>query len=97
MGNIKTPTLTVLNQGKDFKVFQVTGLAGMVMLNHHSTTEAIIVVEQGRAVLNLNGDKHQLKMGDVFVIPAGEAHSLTIVNDFMAKAVMALDAEIKFN
>ncbi len=93
---INKPELTPLKVGDSFKTLQINGLAGTVMPEHHSTKEAVIVVQDGRALLKMNDSNHNLKKGSVFIIAAGNNHSLTIIEDFKAVAIMAINSEINF-
>lgn len=96
MDVIHKPQLTHLKIGTSFKTMQVTGQAGALMPPHHSTGEAIIIVQEGRALLKMPDSEHILEKGSCFIIPAGKEHSLQIVKDFKAVAVMAVDSEINF-
>ncbi|MGB3149433.1 MAG: cupin domain-containing protein [Maribacter sp.] len=93
---IHKPQLTHLQIGNSFKTMQVTGQAGTSMPPHHSTGEAIIIVQEGQALLKMPDAEHVLEKGSCFIIPAGKEHSLKIVTDFKAVAVMAVDSEINF-
>ncbi len=93
---ISKPELTPLEVGDSIKTIQVTGLAGMTMSPHHSTKEAVIVVQEGQALLKMPESDHLLKKGSTFIIPAGKEHTLTIQKDFKAVAIMAVDSEINF-
>ncbi len=90
------PELTPLEMGHSIKTLQVKGLAGTVMPPHHSTKETVIVVQEGMALLKMPEGSHTLKKGFTFIIPAGKEHTLTIQQDFMAIAIMAVDSEINF-
>jgi quercetin dioxygenase-like cupin family protein len=94
---INKPELSFLEMGDSIKTMQVKGLAGMIMPLHHSTKEAVIVVQEGQALLKMPKSEHQLKPGTTFIIPAGKEHMLTIQKDFKAIAIMAVDSEINFN
>lgn len=83
--------------GKLFKTFSITGKSGMKMPHHHATHEAVVVVLEGKAVLHINGEDISLNAGESRVIPAGVPHSLDVVEDFKATAVMAAKSEIIFN
>ena len=93
---INKPELTHLQIGSSFKTMQVTGQAGMLMPPHHSTGEAIIIVQEGQALLKMPDAEHILKKGSSFIIPAGKEHALHIIKDFKGIAVMAVDSEINF-
>ncbi len=56
------PELTHLTLGDTFKVLLVKGLTGMKMPPHHSTQEAVIVVQKGEALLQLPDGEHLLKV-----------------------------------
>ena len=72
------------------------GLAGMVIPFQRSTKEAAIAVLEGLALLQLPDTDHFLRKGSTFIVPAGIQHSLNIIEDFKAIAVMTVDSEITF-
>lgn len=88
--------MSVLKTGTTHKAFLVKALAGMEMPEHHSTLEAVIIVQRGKAVLTMPDMKHVLDKGSVFIIPAGVNHTLTALQDFRAIAVMPIASEIEF-
>lgn len=90
------PQLTRLETGGSFKTMQVTGSAGMLMPPHHSSGEAVIIVQKGEAILKMPDAEHVLEKGSCFIVPARKEHTLHIIKDFKAIAVMATDSEIKF-
>ena len=90
------PELRPLQKGHSMKTLQVKGRAGMTMPSHHSTKEAVIVVQEGEALLKMPESDHLLKKGSTFIIPAGMKHTLTVHNDFQAIAIMAVDSEINY-
>lgn len=96
METTQKPDLTPLDEGKSLKTLKVNALAGMKMPPHHTTKEAVIVVEEGEALLKMSNKDHTLKQGSVLIIPAGLDHSLEIKKDFTATVIMAIDSEIKF-
>jgi quercetin dioxygenase-like cupin family protein len=90
------PKMTRLDLGNTFKVLQVTGSAGMNMPEHVSTKEAVIIVQQGTAIIKLKGIDHVLELNKSFVVPAGQKHELKITEDFQAVVIMEKESEIKF-
>lgn len=93
---LNKPKLNHLALGETFKILRIEGNSGMEMPPHHTTQEAIIVVQKGEALLKMPDEDHFLKKGDSFIIPAKKEHSLIIKKDFKAIAIMALDSEINF-
>jgi quercetin dioxygenase-like cupin family protein len=93
---INKPEVTPLKFGNSFKTLQINGLAGTQMPEHHSTKEAVIVVQEGQALLKMGDSNHKLRKGSVFIIPAANNHSLKIIEDFKAVAIMANNSEINF-
>lgn len=91
------PQLVPLSKGKIFKTLEVKGSAGTNMPPHHATEEAVVVVKKGRAELIMPKERYLLKAGSSFIIPAKVVHSLMIMEDFEAVAVMATNAKINFN
>lgn len=96
MEALNRPELALLKTGESFKVFKVTGRAGMTMPLHHSTKEAVVMVQEGSALLKIGGKQHLLQKGDAFVIPAGQNHSLSLETELKAFVVMAPDSSIEF-
>jgi quercetin dioxygenase-like cupin family protein len=90
------PELTLLKKGDLFKILQVTGEKDALMPKHLSTKEAIIIVEEGEAIIEINAQEHLLKKNDSLVIPAGVPHSLLIKTSFKALVIMPIESEIKF-
>ncbi len=93
---ISKPELMPLQIGDSIKILQVKGLAGMTMPPHHSTKEAVIVVQEGQALLKMPDCDHLLEKGATLIIPAGKEHTLKIQKDFKAIAIMATDSQINF-
>lgn len=90
------PTLKVLSCGQTMKILEVTGMRGMTMPLHYCTGEAVVVVEKGKSVLHIAQSDHPMGVGDSFVIPCDVPHQLELLDDFKAKVIMPLMAEIKF-
>ncbi|MCM4167267.1 L-ectoine synthase [Arenibacter antarcticus] len=91
------PELTHLEVGDSLKILQINALAGTEMPLHHSTKEAVIVVQEGEAFLNAEGKEYFLEKGSTLLIPANMEHSLKILENFKAVAIMAKDSTIHFN
>ncbi len=88
--------MTPLTKGASFQVLKVNAKAGMVMPTHHATQEAVIVVQEGEALLKTPEGNHNFKPGTTFVLPAQMDHSLEIKKDFQAVVTMGLESKIKF-
>lgn len=96
MEALSKPELNLLHTGKKLKTLQVSALGGMIMPLHHATSETVIVVQEGLAVLKMPNKDHVLEKGVSFIIPALIDHSLEVKTNFKAIAIMALDSEIEF-
>lgn len=92
----KTPDLKISKKGTTYKVLEVSGDEGAMMPAHLSTKEAVVIIQEGEADLEINNSINHLKMNDVFVIPAGVHHSLVIKDKFKSIVIMENDSEIKF-
>lgn len=90
------PEMKPIVQGETFKTLQVSAKGGMVMPTHYTTKEAVIVVQEGEAILKTPEGNHEFKPGTTFVIPEKMAHSLEVKKDFKAVVTMAIDSEIEF-
>ena len=96
MDTSQRPAVSVVKTGKTFKVYGVTGKAGMEMPLHYSSKEAVVIIQEGAAVLSIDENKHSLYAGDTFVIPGRQNHSLLLKAEFKAIVVMPLDSVIEF-
>lgn len=90
------PEMTLIKTGESFKTFSIKAIAGMEMPGHHSTGEAVVVVQRGKAILKMPDLDYVLDAGASFIIPAGVDHSLSVLKDFKALAIMPVDSEIEF-
>lgn len=96
MEALSKPELNLLQTGSSLKVLQVSALGGMVMPLHHATSETVIVVQEGMALLKMPTAEHVLEKGVSFIIPAQVDHSLEVKTDFKALAIMGIASEIEF-
>ena len=96
MNTQNIPKLITLKSGESFKVYQVTGHAGMKMPLHHSTKEAVVIVQEGYAQLKIDEIKHMLLAGNTFIIPAHQNHTLSVKAKFKAFVIMSQDSDIEF-
>lgn len=90
------PQMSISKIGKKYKILQVTGEKGTQMPSHFCTKEAIILVQEGVAVLKLTAKEIHLKRNDSAIIPAEEPHALMIQENFQAIVIMEIGSEIKF-
>jgi quercetin dioxygenase-like cupin family protein len=95
MNSIK-PQLAPLHAGDEFKVLEVTGEAGADMPLHYCTSEAVINVQEGRAILTIDDKEKELLRGTTILLPANKVHSLKVTEALKAFVVMAKEADIKF-
>lgn len=93
---IEKPEMSPLKVGSEFKTFTVSGKKGMKMPQHISTQEAVVIVQEGSALLKIDGEEQTLEKDGVYIIPAKKPHSLSLLADFKAIGLMALEAEIEF-
>lgn len=78
----RLPELTLISIGNEYKVYSVTGDIDDKMLPHISTEEAVIIILDGNAMLEIKNMQNHLKEGAVFIIPAKAIHSLEIKSKF---------------
>lgn len=90
------PKLTTIKTGTSFKVHEVTGKAGMAMPMHFSTQEAVVIVQEGRAILNIDDQKVRMERNNSYIIPARKEHCLLLETEFKSLVIMAIDSNIEF-
>ena len=91
------PLITIRQSGNSVKVLQVTGGEGMAIPEHFCTKEAVLVVQEGTAILTMDGKENVLSRDQSFIIPGGQKHALNMNEGFQALVIMDIDSEIKFN
>ena len=90
------PELKPLQLGEQFKMLEVTAVAGAFMPLHHCTSEAIVMVREGTATLEMDGGNTELAPGSSILIPAGRPHALRVGQPFKATVVMERKASLVF-
>lgn len=96
MDTLEKPQLIPLYLGEQFKVLEVSGNAEANMPLHYCTSEAVINIQKGRAILSMDGEEKKLLPGVSILLPANKVHSLKVIEALKAFVVMARDAAIKF-
>ncbi len=96
MESLNTPILKILKEGDTLKLYEVTGRTGMSMPLHYSTREAIVIIQDGSAVLHIDDQKLRLQKNDCYIIPAGRIHSLQLKTEFKSLVIMGQDSKIEF-
>lgn len=96
MKTIEKPLLSLLHLGEQFKVLEVTGNAEADMPLHYCTSEAVVSVQQGEAILTIDGTGKKLNPGTSVILPARKKHYLRVVEPLKALVVMAKEATIEF-
>ncbi|HET8810797.1 MAG TPA: cupin domain-containing protein [Flavobacteriaceae bacterium] len=93
---MERPSMNPLKMGAEFKTFSVSGKKGMEMPEHISTKEAVVMIKKGKALLKIDGEEQELHENELHIIPAGKPHSLLLLEDFEAFALMQKSSEIEF-
>lgn len=96
MNTQNKPEMKPLQTGSTVKTVQISGKAGMVLPTHRSTQEAVVIVQEGTAVLSMPYKEYTLEKGDNFIIPANVDHHLSLKTDFRAIGVMMQGSTIEF-
>jgi len=96
METIEKPQLSPLHVGEQFKVLEVTGIAEADMPLHYCTSEAVVIIQKGKAILSIDGERKELSPGMSVLLPARKKHTLKVIEPLKAQVVMAKDASIEF-
>ena len=86
-----------LTKNKQYRIIKVELPAGTNMSRHFATSDALIMVESGNALLIYKGETFELCAGSNQCIAAHEEHILKVVEDFKALIVMGSDAVITYS
>lgn len=90
------PDVTLLNKSKTSKILQISGNEDMFMPKHISTKEAIVIVLEGSAIINIEGEEYLLKAKDSLIIPERLAHSFLVITRLKALVIMPIESGIEF-
>ena len=96
MKTMEKPQLIPLYFGEQFKVLEVTGNAEVNMPLQYCTSETVVTIQKGRAILIIDEAEKELATGMSVLLPARKEHSLKIIESLKAQVVMAKDATIEF-
>jgi quercetin dioxygenase-like cupin family protein len=96
MDRLEKPKMAPLHLGDHFKVLEVSANAAAEMPLHYCTSEAVINIHEGRAILIIDGEEKEMLPGMCVVLPANKVHSLKVVEAFKAFVTMAREASIQF-
>ena len=74
IGEVSTQTVVPDEWGHDLRLIEVHFIAGARNRMHKHTTDQILVITEGAALVGTRAEEHELGAGDVAFIPAGEEH-----------------------
>ncbi len=74
-------TRRALNSGERTTVIEVTIAAGAVVPSHTHPHEQIGYVAKGRVRFDVAGEVRELSTGDSYLIPGGNPHEVTALED----------------
>jgi len=94
--NRKSPTINALGRTNKFKLARITSRAGSEIPLHSSKEEIIILVQNGKGILEFNNTIVVLEKNSCKVIPAFSPHTLKISKDFEALVIMGNDVFFDF-
>lgn len=70
---------------------------GQQLSPHSAPLDALIQVTDGKMVMTLDGVDHEVKAGEVFMIPSGHVHAVRAEQNFkMMLTIVSSDRKIKF-
>ncbi|MHC2993538.1 hypothetical protein OB13_18855 [Pontibacter sp. HJ8] len=85
-----------IHANASYKVLTVSLAKGEEMPRHYATSDACLVIREGKGMLKLQEREVVLEAGATLVIPANEPHSLQIQENFAATVILAAGAQINF-
>src|SRR6266536_2503482 len=74
IGDVETQTAVPDEWGHDLRLIEVHFIDGARNRMHTHTTDQILVITEGAAIVATRSEEHELGPGDVAFIPAGEEH-----------------------
>ncbi|MEO5592440.1 MAG: cupin domain-containing protein [Chitinophagaceae bacterium] len=83
-------------EGNSFKIVSVTLNKGESMPKHKATSDAFVIVKQGKGKIIFDDKEIELEQDSTQLIPANENHTLEVMEDFSACIVFPIEGEIEF-
>lgn len=67
----------------------------MLMPKRISTSETVLIVEEGYAIIEIDSSETLLKKGESVIIPSSVPHSLLVITSLKAIAIIPVESNIK--
>lgn len=96
MEKVSKPTVKAMAEGEKFITKQMKADLGKLLPKHRASLESVVVMTKGEIMLNLEGEDHPLKQGDVFVVPPDAKHQIKVIEDFAAIHIMPHDIKFEY-
>ncbi|AJE68539.1 MULTISPECIES: cupin domain-containing protein [Corynebacterium] len=88
------PRVTLLEEGALFETKRMEAASGISWPRHRASTESVLVVTEGRCIVQFSAEDRGVSAGDSLVIPADIWHEIVADPEF--KAVHIMPKEIRF-
>jgi quercetin dioxygenase-like cupin family protein len=80
-----------------YKVMNVSLKKGESLPQHKATSDAFIIVKQGRGTIIFDNREVPLQYDSAQLIPANETHTLEVLDDFRASIILGKNGDINFS
>jgi len=70
---------TISNDSGDIILIAIE--KGKELANHKSNTDASILILEGEVIFKINGEKHNMKLNDMFSFKKGKIHAIEAVEN----------------
>jgi quercetin dioxygenase-like cupin family protein len=80
-----------------YKIMNVSLKKGESLPKHKATSEAFIIVKEGRGKIIFDNREVVLEHDSTQLIPANDTHTLEVLEDFRASIILGKDGDINFS
>lgn len=88
--------VTPLQEGALLSAKRMEGTSETPFPGHTASIESVLVVTEGRCIIEFADARHELQAGDAFLVPPDQWHRVTGDPDFKAVHVMPTDIRFDF-
>lgn len=97
MAHTGRPQVTPLGEGSLFDTKRMEAEEGVSWPRHKASTESVLVVTEGRCIVEFPDSDHRVSAGDSLIIPADIWHEVVPAPEFKAIHIMPKDIRFTFS
>ena len=89
--------MKLIYENESYKIMDVALKKGESLPKHKATSEAFIIVKEGKGKIIFDNEEVPLEHDSSHSIPGNETHKLEVLEDFRASIILGKDGDINFS